>query len=276
MPEIPAELTERGERARYVAMHFWDTLDFTDRSKSTSEDFMGLNFANFALILSMQADSAAVGDAAAKFMRRAAADPEAFAMAREIAEGYLTERESPMRNAETWLALTDGLRSMEELGSAERERYSYLHSMALKNRTGSPAEDFEYEPRGRKGERKTLYGTPTGSEGLVLLFYDPDCSHCEQTVKDLQGYRLLNSLIDGGKLKVIAIAAETERALWENTADMMPGNWTVGYNTDGIADREAYDLPEMPVIYVLDRDFKVAGKELTEAELISIIEKIED
>lgn len=274
MPVIPDSLTERRERALYAAMHFWDELDFNDTILSADERFMSQNFANFSVILAAQSDSLARAQAAANFLEKAACNPRAFELAKETAERYLAEHDSPVHDNNSWLAFTDVLRNMPQNPKYEQDRYEYHYASALKNREGIKASDFEYELR--NGKKNTLHKTPTGTKGLLVFFYDPDCDHCKKTAAKLRQNETLGEMIDNGRLKVLAVAAETERNIWLENLDFLPDNWKVAFNTDEIAEREIYDFPSMPVIYLLDKDYKVISKDPTLLTFDKIISSLAD
>lgn len=72
---------------------------------------------------------------------------------------------------------------------------------------------------------------------------------------------MLGMLVSGGALRVLAVCAEEDRALWERTKSDLPADWTVAYDVSGILQKELYVLPAMPTIYVLDSDNTVVLKD---------------
>ena len=53
----------------------------------------------------------------------------------------------------------------------------------------------------------------------------------------------------------------TDPELWKSYADTLPEEWTVGYSPEGeIEERELYDIPTIPCIYLLDANGKVAER----------------
>lgn len=259
MPAVPDSLTDRGDKLRYVACHFWDALDFGDTSLSADEDFMGQNFANYAFLLAHLPDSVSQTEAASIFIGRAEADPRAMEIAKKTVRQYLTGRDSPVRDEGVWLAFLDAFINYPALSQQDRARYEYEKEAALKNREGTVASDFEFELR--LGGKSTLLATPAGSEGMILMFYNPDCDHCEETIEQMRNSAALNEAIAEGRLTVLAVDAEEEYDEWNDTKALLPSNWTVGFNTDGLADRDLYILPSMPTIYLLDADHRVVDKE---------------
>ena len=57
LPAIPDSLTVPERRAAYVAMHFWDAMDWKDHARSLDTAFVEQNFANYLTVLPL-ADTA--------------------------------------------------------------------------------------------------------------------------------------------------------------------------------------------------------------------------
>lgn len=270
MPQIPAELTERSERVRYATDHYWDPLDFNDTSRSADEAFMGQNFANFALFLTYLPDSVSVANSAAIFLDKAAVNAEAYALARKTARQYLAGFDSPMRNDEIWLCFLDVLSSRTDLSESDRAKYDYELEMARKNRTGTEASDFAYEKRGT-GEESSLKETPAGSKGMILMFYDPDCDHCQATIYEMEESEPLARMLGQGEISVLAVDVEEDKEAWLESNQDLPAPWTVGFNTDSLVDREVYAMSGMPVLYLLDAQRRVVAKDVTFRQIMEIL-----
>ncbi len=258
---MPKSLTTPQDRAAFVVLHFWDAMDFGDTLRSHNEAFMEQNFVNF-LSLFPHAETDALPPGIDALMQRAAADTKSLSIINELAEVYLDDPDSPMRNEDFYILFLESMLRLPSLCDAERERPAYLLEMARKNRPGTRATDFKYTDR--KGKSRTLHGTKVGKDArLLLLFYDPDCQHCQETLSTLSESQTINQLIASGKLAVLAIYTEGDRPLWEKTKGSMPSEWTVGYDDSNIAENGEYNLPSMPILYLLDKDKKVLLKETT-------------
>ena len=97
-------------------------------------------------------------------------------------------------------------------------------------RVGTPAADFSFEIRD---------GRP-----MLLLFYDPDCDHCMQTIAELSGSELLNGAVARGDLVVVAVYAGfdgSDRAAWLRTLNRLPSVWTVDFDRGTIYTRDLYE-----------------------------------
>lgn len=132
------------------------------------------------------------------------------------------------------------------------------------NRPGSVAGDFRIlERHGREFRLHRLHSPLT-----LLLFYDPECPHCNDILQALASSETINRAVAGKVLTVIAVYAEGKRDVWDRTRNDLPENWLVGYDLTGILDQEIYDLPAMPTPYLLDSDKRVILKDPLPDQLI--------
>lgn len=68
-------------------------------------------------------------------------------------------------------------------------------------------------------------------------------------------------------LKIVAIDAEADKVAWRKSFVEFPEDWYVGFNTDNLLEREAYSLPAMPSIYLLDATYNVVAKDISYEDL---------
>lgn len=222
LPEVPALLTAPEERAAYVLEHFWDGMDFRDTLRSRDRLFMEQCFVNF-LSLFPHALPQSLPSPVGRLLQRAAVDSVAFRLVNSLAEHYLDDPNSHMRNEEHYILFLEALLSLPGLPEAERIRPAYRLETTRKNRPGTIAADFAYTDH--RGKRQTLHGTP--APRLLLLFYDPACSHCAEILDALQESPALTRLIAAGELAVLAAYTEGDRRLWDETKAALPQEWTV-------------------------------------------------
>lgn len=266
MPEVPASLRTPSERAAFVLAHFWDGLDFADTVRSRRPDFMEQYFVDFLSVMPYAEPSAAqVGVKA--LMRRAERDTAAYRLVAGLAEKYLYEPNSPMRQEDYLIWFLEEITRTPVLDALEKRRPALLLSAARKNRPGRPAADFTYLTRG--GQTRTLYGTPS-AERLLLVFYDPLCEHCAEILGELQRNAAVTAALRNGTLSVLAVYADADRAAWDSTAPHLPAQWQVGFDFRGDIQRHGlYGLPAMPVFYLLDARKTVLLKDASLPEIIA-------
>lgn len=185
---------------------------------------------------------------------KATLDPWA---AESIAYRYWGSIESPYRDEDRYIVFLDSLLAMDTLPESLRERAGFRRRIAMLNRPGTTAGDFRYlERHGGEYQLHNLQSPLT-----LLVFYDPECPHCNDILHSISSSEIINRAIDEKKLTVIAVYAEGKRDVWDKTCTDMPDNWLVGYDLTGILDQEIYDLPAMPTPYLLDSEKHVILKD---------------
>ena len=257
LPEVPAMLREPSLRAAYIIEHFWDAMDFADTLRSHSTDFMEQNFSNFVSVFPY-ADEKAQRKAVDRLMTAAQADSAAYYKLADIAEKYLYDPNSPMLSEDYYILFLEKLVDSPLAGDYGAIRYRYQLEAALKNRPGTIASDFAYVER--NGRSYMLRSTPV--EGaLLVIFYDPECDHCKDIMASIYDDASISAAVADGRLTVLALYADGERALWERTAKSLPKEWRVGFVTSDIAATQRYVLRAMPTLYLLDADKRIILKD---------------
>lgn len=137
-------------------------------------------------------------------------------------------------------------------------REKYLKEIAEKNKPGTTAADFRF--RLRNGETQKLHNVKS-DKPILLLFYNPDCQNCHEVIENLSQSDLPN------RLMVLAIDAEEDSELFEETKDELPAEWTVGFAIDPIDEEEVYVFLSIPTLFLLSPDKTVLLKETDISEI---------
>ena len=125
-----------------------------------------------------------------------------------------------------------------------------------KNQVGKQANNFSFV--NKEGHNNSLYKIEAPL--LLLVFNNPDCSLCHQTEKSIVQNELLQSLMNSGRLKLLAIAPDADYEEWMNHT--YPSNWLVGYDKEKVIyEQRLYDIQRLPCLYLLDKDKRVLLKE---------------
>ncbi len=259
LPQVPATLFDYVECADYIMGHFWDSMEADDTRRCRSREFMEQNLVNFMSLFPHGSDSGCTRGIA-RLLNIVSRDTAALWTINDIVEHYLADPNSPMRDETHYILYLEELLRRPSLPEDIRVRQDYMLAMAKKNRPGTVAADFTYMDR--DGKRRTLHGTASG-EQLLLIFYDPECEHCTEILKQVKECEAV------GNMTVLAVYTEGNRRLWEETKASMPGGWTVGIDMDSIVDREIYSIPAMPVMYLLDGQKRVIMKDVALPQLES-------
>ncbi len=118
----------------------------------------------------------------------------------------------------------------------------------------------------------------------LLLFYDPDCGHCNKVAPKVKD--VCDSLSANGiDIKVFAVTTEFDVEKWKEFIHKHnTGNWInvgdIQFDDDGnpVATsnwREQYDIHSTPVIYLLDEEKKIIAKRISEKQIVKIIDREE-
>lgn len=270
LPNVPATLRNPVERANYIIVHFWDALDFRDSLRSHNRDFMEQNFSNFISVFPY-ADEQARRSAVEVLLDKAEADSTAYILLKDVAEKYLYDPNSPMLSEDFYILFLERYVNANILGEYGTIRPRRQLDAVRKNRPGMTAADFAYTTR--KGNNMTLHQTPTEGH-LLLMFYDPDCEHCKETMKNLQADETLSAAVASSKLKVLAVYSGDDLDLWKHTAPQLPADWTVGYENGVLQENGSYVLRAMPTLYLLDANKKVVAKDVLPMQLMLIADRL--
>lgn len=266
LPQLPATLREPRDRADWLLGHFWDALDFRDTLRSHRRDFMEQNFVNFVSLFphaSVEAQVSAVGT----LMRAAEADTAAYVLLTEIAEKYLYEPNSPMLCEECFIPFLEEIVRTPVLDDLSKIRPRSLLEAARKNRPGTQAADFGYIAR----DNRRLRLSTTPAERLLLFFYDPECPHCREIMAALDGDPAFNEAVRSGRLTVLALYADGDRAAWERTKNDLPARWIVGFDTGEIRSGDLYVMLAMPSLYLLDGKRRVLLKDAPAEYILALV-----
>lgn len=188
-----------------------------------------------------------------------------------IAYLYLGSPASPYRDESLYIVFLDSLLASDSLPEGFRERAEYRRQVAMLNRPGTIASDFRYLERHGRESRLHDLKTPF----TILVFYDPECPHCNDILRSLAFSKTINISIAEKELTVIAIYAEGNRDVWDKTRNDLPENWLVGYDLTGVLDEELYNLPAMPTLYLLDSGKRVILKDPDLKRLIASIAELQ-
>lgn len=154
LPLIPAMLNTPELRADYLVRHYWDNMDFTDTTYINLPDVTEQAWVDFIDILKIVPDTTAI--AAIKQMYKMADQKKVvFFYYTDLAEKYLYDPNSPMRNEEFYIPVLDAMLESKVLNDTEKILPQGRRELAEQNRIGRPAEDFTYTLLSGKTVRST-------------------------------------------------------------------------------------------------------------------------
>lgn len=131
------------------------------------------------------------------------------------------------------------------------------------------AEDFAAVTA--EGQEMKLSDLPKGRL-TILMFFDPDCGACRQSLFGLKHSSLVNQLISEEVLQVMTVHVGYEERLWREMLSDMPETWIKTTQKTEMRDSKCYDLSSLPALYLLDADRKIMVRESHAELLIPILQ----
>ncbi len=257
LPEIPLMLTDSTEIRAFLAMHYWDNYNFADTTISQQISYTEEAFINYIILLQKTSNNIAT-KSIQKLMQKAQADSGVFAYFMGLSERYFYDPTSPFRNDEFYIPALEVIMSSNLLSASQKIRPAFQLNMARKNRVGTKATDLNFILR--NGENKRMYECMAFY--TLLIFYNPDCHTCHETIIKMKNSKLLSELIQNKSLKTIAIYTDSDKKAWlkyhSNIPEMWINGWLNGLNTK---QAEKYDLKASPTLYLLAKDKTVILKD---------------
>jgi peroxiredoxin len=109
------------------------------------------------------------------------------------------------------------------------------------------------------------------SKYLMLLFWDPDCGHCEQEIPKIRN--IYDSYKDSLGLEIFSVCSDTSLVKWKNSIKKRQMNFI---NVDGPRSltgnyHDQYDIQTTPVIYILDEEKKIIAKQLRTDQIVTFL-----
>jgi hypothetical protein len=255
LPNVPVVVTDRHESYKYIALNYWNDFNFADSSayrQTASQIFT--DFLNILQYVDMQT----ILQSMENMMQKAESDSSAYIRFVNICEQYLYGANSPYRSDELYIPVLQNIINTNLIDENHKILAEYRLKMAMKNRTGNQATDFEYTLE--SGITHRLYDIKTD---FVLLFINnPDCNACKEYTERINASQLIQQVIREELLTVLAVYPDMDLDGWKKYQTQIPANWINAYDKKlAIRNDEIYDLRAIPVLYLLDKDKKVLLKD---------------
>ena len=140
--------------------------------------------------------------------------------------------------------------------------YQERLAKALKNRKGTAAADFSYITE--NGETGTLHGIH--AKHTILYFFNPDCHDCARVSEIIGNDSTIREMLGSKQLSVLALYPDKDMTAWNKHFGKWPKEWITARYAD-LAEKEKYDLPAIPNIYLLDENKTVVLKDAAIEEI---------
>lgn len=277
--QIPGMITGRSDRADYLAEHFWDLFADPERTypcdsllvSGVKAEDVEQKFANWISILDMVAPSVQEKAVARLYGKALACEVKdtssnVFETFTGLAERYLYDPNSPLRNEEYYLHFASRMAGYEGFPDELKTKYAYHAEMCSMNRIGAKAADFRFSDH--RGKVQTLY--EINSPMTLLFFSNPGCGACMDIVNMLKNEPKISDMISTGVLAVVNIYIDEDIEEWMDYMPVYPKEWYNGFDPDmTIRTDNLYCVRAIPSLYLLDEEKRVIMKDAPEDKVMS-------
>lgn len=269
-PLIPDRFKNTPQAIDYLATHYWDSIDFTDTLYLRANDMMEQTWCNYCDLLN-RVSPAVAARSIRGVLKRADASRPMFKYLTGLAEKYLYDPNSPMRNEEHYITVLHEMLASSSLNEAEKIRPEAQLKLAMKNRVGQKGGNFRYTLA--DGDKGYLY--QIRADYVLIFFNSPDCNACRETINLLKQAPAVNRLFDAGKLKILSLYPDEEVDYWQQHIDEFPDQWIRAYDKEmSIRTKQIYDLKALPTLYLLNKDKIVLLKDATAQQVEYFLQSI--
>jgi len=255
----PAIITNTIDRGNYIISHFWDKFNFNDTMYCHAPQITDQAFVDFIVTFNYSAKPV-ITEAVSKLMTAAEASPVMYNYFFHLAEHYLYDPNSTMRNDEFYIPFLQHIVNSQKIKDDSKIRPRMLLELAMRNRPGEKALNFTYVTS--NGATGNLYGVK--AKNTILMFYNPGCHECQVTMGQLKNAQSITQKVAAGMLKVLCVYTDQDLELWKKHQSEVPSTWINGYNKAlDIRNKQIYDLKAIPTLYLLDADKNVLLKDVS-------------
>lgn len=258
-PPIPISIRDTPQSIDYLAEHYWDSISFTDTIYLHTRDMIEQTWCNYCYLLCKVSPSVA-SKSIKRMIKSADAARPMFKRIVELAEKYLYDPNSPMRNEDHYILILQQIVNSTSLNDTEKIRPKEQLKLAMKNRYGQKANNFRYTLA--SGQKSYLYQIK--AEFVLIFFNNPGCHACRETISYLKQAPAVNQMFDSGKLKILSLYTDDEIDYWRKHLNEFPKQWICAYDKEmRIRDKQVYDLKAIPTLYLLNNKKIVLLKDAT-------------
>ncbi|MCI6049202.1 MAG: DUF5106 domain-containing protein [Phocaeicola plebeius] len=265
-PAIPTMLTQPEERKAYLMAHYWDNFNFADTALVNNRNVAEQGAADYLAIL---ADGTLteeqVKGSLDGFCKGMEAQEHARKVFLQMMEDYLYNPNSPFHNEGLYALFLERMLKSEFVDEARKSSLKFSLDLISRNCPGKVATDFVYFLP--DGSRHSLAQTRAKNNRLLLVFYDPECPSCHETMQEMVADGMLAEAVKAGKLTVLAVYTEGNQEVWKRTLVDLPQGWTVGSDHETVKQGALYDLKAMPSLYLMDGTKRVLLKDAPYAKI---------
>lgn len=255
----PDDLPDLQSRTDYLMDNFWNPFDF---KKTEYVDQTALNHAFGVYTQAMPfASRKKVIDSVKKLIKNLKDKPALSLQFTKAAEESLYGPRAEIWSDEIYIMFLQNLIDNKKISNSKKNRY--VAQLNLLNRTAVGA---EFPDVHLVTENGTLTKFKPIKDFRIVEFTLPDCEDCRYTNVKLDISGVVNDMIEDGRLDVMVVmTGEPVKK------DYFPEKW-IALSSDNAGD--LMDLRIFPNFYIVDKNNKIRGKNLSVDGAIELLESL--
>lgn len=257
--QVPEDILQPSDRAKYLANHYWDNFDFSNSNYLNKPDITEQAFVNYLEVLKHTEKERSFDSILIMLKKAESSSEQMFLYFLNLFDKYLYHYESPLQNQELYISVLEFMIKSTKLDNKIKEEAWDLLYALDKSHIGCKAGDFKINYK--NGKSSTLYniiGTNT-----LLFFYNLDSQTSNEIYTSIKSSQIMNSLLENGKLNIISVFPQKNKDLLLSSMYTIPDKWIDCYDdSEEIKENKIFDLRVLPVIYLLDSEKKIILKEI--------------
>lgn len=268
-PTIPVMLNTPELRAEYLALHFWDNVNFADTNYIHHPEITEQGWVNFIDIMRLVSSSTA-DNALKSLFAQAEKEKKCYTYLMGLADAYLHDPNSPMRNEELYISVLDAVLQSPLLNDTEKLRPKARRELAQKNRKGTTALNFTYTLA--NGKQSNLYDIKTPY--TLLFINNPGCHACAEAIETLKQSFCIDQAVKQKQVTILSLYPDNDLAEWQKHLTDFPKIWINGYDKkQTLIKKSLYDLKAIPTLYLLSKEKTVLLKDAAVKEIEEYLRK---
>ena len=249
-------------------VNYWNKFDFKDTTWLSHKQELEKVFAVWVegtLSAYYDCDTIITGD----IVSRASVSKPMLMRFMHMADECFRNPMSPWRCEELYIPILEKAVEIEGIDYAEKLRWIDRLEKAKMNRFNTIATDFDFITD--EGKINSLHSI--GSQWIILYFFNPGCHDCERVSNVIKDSPVVQALLDCNALTVLALYPDEDLSEWNKHLGEFPKEWTVArYAHEN--ERDKYDLPAIPNVYLLDLDKRVVVKDGNIEDILYLLENM--
>ncbi|NMA73762.1 MAG: DUF5106 domain-containing protein [Bacteroidales bacterium] len=262
-PTLPTELRTPTERAHYLVHHYWDHFDFSDSIFKYKPSYVEQAWVDFLDLLPLVSLKDAQNSIKRTF-QQTEINEAALKHFMKLAEKYLYNLDSPLKNEEYYLAALEVIINSPTLSKIDKIKPQQQWSIIQKNQFNTTATDIFYQTA--KDSIGTLHQIE--SPYILLFIHDFDCHTCLEELNKIRNSSFLQQLIEDKELTILTLYPYEQIEEWKSKQELYDSQWINGYDSkQEIIEKELYALRSSSALYLLDNNKKVLLKDCSLVEV---------